>query len=359
MTSFRCPSCGAGLQRTEVAHGVMWVCPSCGGRAAGIGLLRRAIAVAFTNDLWNSALAGGVATERRCAVCDQRMLATHTSPEVDVCKACRFVWFDPGEFDLSPPSDTPVASEPLTQEQLEAIGRLGAELIAGRWRDLPDAEIGDEVRERLMMIPGALGMPVEEAAPELRRNPVVTWSLLAAIAIGWAVVGLAGDDITERFGLIPSDAFRYAGLTFVTSFFLHAGLLHAFTNMYFLFVFGDNVEDFLGRSNFVLLIAVAALAGAATHALFSPARDAALVGANGAVSALVVFYGLRFPQARLRYFKLVSWFSMPAVAATGAWALTQFVGARAELTGNGDAPFLASVGGGLVGFCFWFLWRND
>jgi membrane associated rhomboid family serine protease/Zn-finger nucleic acid-binding protein len=356
LNGFRCPNCGAGLQRAEAADGVMWVCSSCGGHAVGIGMLRRALDVSFTNSLWLAATERGVASDRSCAVCDRAMVGTDTSPSLEVCKGCRFVWFDPGEFDMSPrPAAGDVAEPALSQEQLEVVGRIHSTEIAEKWRGLPDAEIGDQ----LAMIPGLLGMPIEEVAPEVRRDPWVTWGLVLLLVLANGVSVLLGDEVSTGWGLVPSDAFRHGGLTFVTSFFLHTGVLHLLTNVYFLWVFGDNVEDFLGRTNFLLLVVVAALTGAAVHALLSPERDAAFLGANAAISALVVFYGLRFPQARLRYFRLFRWLSMPAAAASGVWVLTQLAGARSELGGSSDAPYLAALGGGAIGLWFWFLWRND
>jgi membrane associated rhomboid family serine protease len=84
-----------------------------------------------------------------------------------------------------------------------------------------------------------------------------------------------------------------------------------------------------------------------------------LVGASGGISGIIVFYGLRFPQARLRYFRLFRWFSMPALAATGFWVVTQLLAAREQLSGASDVSALAHLGGALVGLGFWFMWRHD
>jgi membrane associated rhomboid family serine protease len=148
------------------------------------------------------------------------------------------------------------------------------------------------------------------------------------------------------------------GLTLITSFFLHAGVAHVLSNVYFLLVFGDNVEDFLGRFNVVLLLLVPTLAGELVHGLFAPESDAPLIGASAGISGIIVFYSTKFPDRRLRFFRLFRWFSMPASAALGFWAFSQILAARDQLSGSSDVSALAHIGGALVGLWFWFLWRN-
>lgn len=282
------------------------------------------------------------------------MVQSKTAVVVDVCQRCQLVWFDPREFESAPATHVAPALR-LTDEQLEPIARIQAAEIAHEWKLKPGAELS---AEDLMMVPAALGLPLEEEATVVNRLPWVTWGLAIAIFIG-GVVSLYSPEIVREWGLIPTLAFRDGGLTFITSFFLHAGLFHLFTNLYFLVVFGDNVEDFLGRFNYVMLILAAALAGEGAHALFSPDRFTPLVGASGAISGVIVFYGLRFPQAKLRYFRFFKWFSMPALAGTGFWLVTQLLAARSQLSGSSDVSALAHLGGAVVGLWFWFMWRHD
>ena len=76
--------------------------------------------------------------------------------------------------------------------------------------------------------------------------------------------------IARFFGFIPNQWSRMGGLTIVTNFFLHVGWLHLLGNMYFLLVFGDNVEDRLGRAKFVMLLVCATVAGNLLHGTFAP-----------------------------------------------------------------------------------------
>jgi membrane associated rhomboid family serine protease len=103
-------------------------------------------------------------------------------------------------------------------------------------------------------------MPVEFDAPEEQRMPWATW-LLSAIIICASLLAFSNlREVVQGFGLIPAEATRLDGLTFVT-IFLHAGIIHLAGNTYFLLAFGDAVENFLRPARYLALIALAALIG--------------------------------------------------------------------------------------------------
>jgi membrane associated rhomboid family serine protease len=320
-----------------------------------MGPLRATLEKPFVNALWGSVQEVGE-MGKPCPVCERKMAVTPTGPpSFDVCKRCQFVWFDPKEFETAPARPPPPKGVRLSDEQLEIVARIQAEEIAREWRHRPDAEL---LPKDLSMVPAALGLPLEDEAPVVTRLPWATWFLALAILVG-SGLALWDPEVIQTFGMVPKNAFRYGGLTFLISIFIHAGLFHLLTNLYFLMVFGDNVEDFLGSFNFFLLIFVAALVGASVHALFSPERTVPLVGASGGISGVIVFYGLRFPHAKLRYLRLFRWFTLPASAMLGLWLVTQIIGARDQLSGPSDVSFLAQLGGGAIGLLFWFLWRKE
>jgi membrane associated rhomboid family serine protease len=93
--------------------------------------------------------------------------------------------------------------------------------------------------------------------------------------------------------------------------------------------------------------------------LFSTDPLTPLVGASAGVSGIVIFYGLRFPKAKLRYFRLFKWFSMPAATGVLFWAISQVIGSRAGLLPSPAVSVFAHLGGAAVGLWFWFMWRDD
>src|SRR5437762_568705 len=99
--------------------------------------------------------------------------------------------------------------------------------------------------EQWKQVAALWGMPIEFDAARRERTPWVTW-LLCLLIISASTFGFTQlHEIVSRLGLIPTQAMRDGGVTFLTSFFLHAGVLHLVGNIYFLFVFGDDVENFL------------------------------------------------------------------------------------------------------------------
>src|SRR5207249_4486791 len=116
-----------------------------------------------------------------------------------------------------------------------------------------------------------------------------------------------------------------------TSFFLHGGWVHLLGNLYFLLIFGDNVEDYLGRWRYLLLILLAMIVGDALHVLMDPRSAVPVIGASGGIAGIITFYALKFPRVRLGFLFRFWWFHMPAYFALIMWVLLQFVGAWLQL----------------------------
>jgi membrane associated rhomboid family serine protease len=98
------------------------------------------------------------------------------------------------------------------------------------------------------------------------------------------------------FGLIP-DQFQPLGT--ITSMFLHGGWMHLIGNMWFLWVFGDNIEDILGHSKYLLFYLLCGVVAAATQVIFNPLSRVPMVGASGAIAGVMGAYMIKFPRARI------------------------------------------------------------
>jgi membrane associated rhomboid family serine protease len=206
------------------------------------------------------------------------------------------------------------------------------------------------------------GMPVEFDAPAEERRPVVTWFLAALIITASVYSFFHLHDIVQRFGLIPAQALRQHGLTFVTSFFLHAGIIHLVGNMYFLLVFGDDAENFLGRLRYLTLIAAAAFIGDVVHIASDPNSTIPCIGASGGIAGVITFYALSFPQAKLgflwRYFFYFHWIRLPAWFVFVLWIIFQIIGAYEQKIGISSVSSFAHLGGAAVGLAAWAVCRR-
>jgi len=249
---------------------------------------------------------------------------------LEVCYPCGGVWFDAQKYDAL--------------KVLYGLEEPPKHMLDHKWK----------------WAVALLGMPVERQTPAMLNRPWVTWILAGFITLvsitAWFVPMLQ-----FQFALVPAYPWRLGGITLLTCFFLHGGLFHLASNMYFLMVFGDKVEDYLGRMHYLLLLLLATLAGNLLHIAIDPHATVPVVGARGGISGIVVFYGLQFPRVRLLILTRSLMFfpiRLRARAALLVWIFLQLIGAWAQLHGFSHVSSLAHLGGAGVGLLFWFRWRN-
>jgi membrane associated rhomboid family serine protease len=217
-------------------------------------------------------------------------------------------------------------------------------------------------------------LPLRDANPR-HGIPVVTW-ILVAINVAVFVYqlrlgdGLAGARFILEYAFIPARFVAEpaaAAPTLVTSAFMHGGLLHLGSNMVFLLVFGDNVEERMGKVGYLIFYLLGAAVATGAHGLLGGVPTAPLVGASGAVSAVLGAYIVLFPHQRVMTFippLIIPWIAvslfmrvprfyvpwLPAWLFIGYWALLQFWEASAGITAGppadgGVVAWWAHVGG--------------
>lgn len=140
-------------------------------------------------------------------------------------------------------------------------------------------------------------------------------------------------------------------LSILTSMFLHGGLIHLGGNMLFLWVFGNNIEDTIGKARFLIFYLLTGAAAAMTHVALNASASIPTVGASGAIAGILGAYVVLFPRARVT--TLVMWFylttiKLPAVVVLGIWFATQFLIGAGQQFGGGVA-WAAHVGGFVAG----------
>ena len=234
LTELICPRCRQPLNQVRTAHGVFWGCPNCGGRAVNIELLRRTFTPESINPLWLHAIRNEGKSSCACPSCKNPMIEVALSDQagvnVDVCRPCHFIWFDVREVENLVPRPVPPAPPEVPQKVREIIAIERVKQLAEQARGPDFDSVAPD--ERWKWIAAFLGMPVEfDAAPQERR-PWATWILSATIIVASVFAFTRLHEIVSQFGLIPAQATRLHGLTFLTSFFLHAGVIHLIGNMY-------------------------------------------------------------------------------------------------------------------------------
>ena len=364
---FLCPRCKVPLNEVRTSGGVFYGCDGCSGRAVTIELLRKRFTPESINPLWLHAMRGEGRIGLPCPSCRQPMMGVALSDkaeiDVDVCQRCHFLWFDAQEVDtLVPRQPPPAAVVPeLPQKAREMLALAEVELLS-KQAEGPDFDSAAP-DESWKKIAAFLGMPVEFDAPEEQRKPWATWLLSAIIICVSLIAFLNLREVVQHFGLIPAQATRLDGLTFVTSFFLHAGIIHLAGNMYFLLAFGHVVENFLRPLRYLGLIALAAFIGDLAHIAVDPRSETPCIGASGGIAGVITFYALNFPRMRLAF--LMRWgyvwfrlIRLPAWFVFVLWVLFQIIGTLEQRAGMSSVSSVAHLGGAAVGIVAWFVWRK-
>mgnify|MGYP000939925457 FL=1 len=192
--------------------------------------------------------------------------------------------------------------------------------------------------------------------------PIITVILIAINTLIFYYEASLGEEgmnqIAYIFGLVPAYYNNYQGswlgyLPFITSTFLHGSWMHLIGNMWILWLFGDNVEDKMGRVRFLSFYLLCGLIASITHYLLNLSSEIPVVGASGAVAGVMGAYFLMFRRAKvLTFIPPFFLFNFPAWIYLGFWAITQLYGGAAGLLTSGveqQIAFWAHIGGFAAG----------
>lgn len=358
-----CPlGCGP-LEPHTTRAGLLWTCKVCHGRAVTMPVLRQIIPPAAARRLWRDLSEQPKAGARLCPVCQKSMHSLllpnqQITLEIDACRSCHLFWFDAHELEQAPALQKQGTPEVrLNSEQREKLALAKIDHI--RRQAHADHDEGALPEEPWQAAAALLGLPIEQDN-KVSAFPWITAAMALACVIAFALsLALGFQEVVRHWGFLPAEPLRHGGLTWITSFFLHGGWMHLVSNLYFLWVFGDNVEQCLGRVRYLLLLVLAAAVGDLSHYCLEPRSMVPAIGASGGLSGVIVYYALRFPQARLGLMTSLGLYlrvySFPAIGLLIVWLLVQCFLAWQQSMGRGDVSAFAHLGGALVGLSFWAL----
>jgi len=198
-------------------------------------------------------------------------------------------------------------------------------------------------------------IPLEDESRRPSRFPVVTAIIIAVNALAFFLELFNGEDFVTRWALIPTDV--VAGRHLVTMFsalFMHASWMHIIGNMIFLWAFGPEIEDAMGRIGYAIFYFAGGLASMGAQIAADPGATVPNLGASGAIAAVMGAFLVTYPRDRMRTILIIGWFVrigfIPAGLLIGFWFLTQLVdfGAVADVQSGGVA-YMAHIGGIIFG----------
>ena len=219
-------------------------------------------------------------------------------------------------------------------------------------------------------------IPLGDDNAARRTRPVVVYGLILVNAVVWLLQLSMGDAFTMGFATVPyeitsgtdlvgikriladgeSIALRhYPGpvpiyLTLLTSMFMHGSWMHIIGNMLYLWIFGDQIEDRLGRGKFLLFYLLCGLAAGLAQVLFQPRSMIPCLGASGAIAGVLGAYLIRHSSNRVRVLFVNRVVALPALVVLGGWILLQIISQVSVVGGaGGGVAYMAHIGGFLAG----------
>ncbi|MBN1884189.1 MAG: rhomboid family intramembrane serine protease [Candidatus Krumholzibacteriota bacterium] len=231
-------------------------------------------------------------------------------------------------------------------------------------------------------------LPLKDINPT-RRTPFVTIALIAINVLVYLYMRSLGsvgyNSVVASLGATPFEITHWTdlvglrigggmthqegpaviGLTLLTSMFMHGGLLHLASNMLYLWIFGNNVEDILGPTKYILFYLLCGLAAHALHILSDPSSTIPTIGASGAIAGILGAYLVAFPHARVLtlmfLFIFIRLTVVPAYVIIVFWFVIQLfygIASLGEMQGGGVAWF-AHIGGFIGGIVLVYLFAGD
>ena len=209
-------------------------------------------------------------------------------------------------------------------------------------------------------------IPLRDIIPS-RTTPYITITIIVLNALAWFLELSLPRDVLPLFlqvyGVVPA---RLQAPTLLTSMFLHGSWMHVIGNMWYLWIFGDNVEDRVGHGRFIIFYLLCGIAAALGQVVIDPASTLPTIGASGAIAGIMGAYFVLYPRSRvLTLIPLVIFWEvieLPATMLLGFWFLMQLFSAGAiavtSTTGGGGVAFMAHVAGFLCGAAGIFLFRQ-
>lgn len=214
-------------------------------------------------------------------------------------------------------------------------------------------------------------LPISDDNRGRRNRPVVAWALIIInvliYAYQWTLDGRALNLFLDRWATVPAEISSGQALfTLVTCAFLHGSWFHLGSNMLFLWIFGDNVEDVMGHGKFLVFYLLTAAAASYAQVLIDTTSRVPLVGASGAISGVLAAYIVLFPKGQIRTLIFLGIFvtmtMLPAWIMIGYWILLQVISGVGSLGAIGDqgggVAFFAHIGGFIAGLALVWFFRD-
>jgi membrane associated rhomboid family serine protease/Zn-finger nucleic acid-binding protein len=363
----KCPSCLGRLREVKSKTALVDICLSCRGIWFDSG--------EFVDFVRNLAESDKISSEdvrlfeprkvhtlekvkedqKICPRCDLEMRRFNYSYDsnvfLDKCPECHGIWTDGGEIQQ-------VARYLKDDPRVKVIGQDLAEHRKNmnelkNWGGFGRA-LGMPVSPFILYMPKII-LPLSDDNPR-ERFPALTTSIITICVVFFIGQTYFIDDLKTFFNVYGSVPKHFFDIGIITSIFLHTDILHLFGNMFFLWIFGDNVEDRFSRLGFIVFYLSCGLTASLLHAIFHYNSSTPVIGASGAISGVMGAYLIFYPKAEVNILFIYRILHVPAYLYLVMWFIFQLSFALITYTSNAaGVAWFAHIGGfvygGLVAYC--------
>jgi membrane associated rhomboid family serine protease len=209
------------------------------------------------------------------------------------------------------------------------------------------------------------------------KKPIVSWSIIFICSLIFLNYIFEQEYIKEQiflsFGMIPAILFGHSELSsslkvvpafisIITSMFLHGGWMHLIGNMTYLYIFGDNVEETLGKTKFIIFYLLTGGFAALSQSILDTDSTIPMIGASGAIAGVLGAYLVLFPKAKIKvffwFFIFFKVFKIRAFIVLGGWIFIQFLSFSGNDLNSGGVAYAAHIGGFISGVILINIMRN-
>jgi len=354
-----CPYCNlnnikSNLQELRVGSAILDICPQCRGiwfdadeMSPVINELQAGAETLNIKDIMNRKAKSVTTTSeqpKKCPKCCTEMkrlnYAYNSNVFIDRCNKCTGIWTDKDEL-------IEIVKYTKGHPLLDGLGKAMAEQEQEMFYTRANIE-----SIRGVMRHGGMGarffgfgvLPLGDENPTT-ITPIVTYAIMALNVLFFVLSfgRLHSMDFFNAYGLVPA---HLTLLSFFTSMFLHADILHLAGNLFYFWIFGDNLEESLGAIKFIVFYLFCGLVAGFIHTLSNPDSIVPAIGASGAISGIMGGYFILYPRVRLKMLFMGRLLYIPAAWYLGLWILLQILYAGSGLSG---VAWFAHIGGFIGG----------
>jgi membrane associated rhomboid family serine protease len=330
-----CPRCSSYLRPESIKGHAFDHCFRCGGSFLEKGSELKILGEPTSSSYWKETEIGKQKTGKLvlCPKGHESLISYSVGyelnhVEVDICSSCEGLWFDPEE------------------------GKRLFDIVLHAGQDKA-ASFNEKPGFKSYLFQAFSGFPVEAWNP-VHKRPVLTFLLMAAL-VGIFILQLTYPEMIQSLVLYPQQFLSGENSwALISSGFLHGNLAHLLGNLYFLYIFGDNVEDQLGRIRYGLVYLSAIAMSGLSYVIACSDKGIGVVGASGVIAALMGVYIVLFPKVKLHCTLFFVPFRLGVTWYLGFWLLFNVI---MMVSGEGGIAWSAHIGGFIFGIAAGYFFR--